>query len=80
MVRTCRSSHPSRVLVGPLLAYLDVLQREEPSRPVLVVLSEFVPRHWWENLLHNWTAAPEAPTTFAAEHHRRRRALITWAS
>ena len=23
---------------------------------VLVVLSEFVPRHWWENLLHNQTA------------------------
>ena len=47
---------PYRALVGPLLAYLDVLQRHDPSRPVLVVLSEFVPRHWWENLLHNQTA------------------------
>jgi hypothetical protein len=33
-----------------------VLQRHDPNRPVLVVLSEFVPRHWWENLLHNQTA------------------------
>jgi hypothetical protein len=47
---------PYRALVGPLLAYLDVLQRHDPSRPVLVVLSEFVPRHWWENLLHHQTA------------------------
>jgi amino acid transporter len=47
---------PYRALVGPLLAYLDVLQRHDRSRPVLVVLSEFVPRHWWENLLHNQTA------------------------
>ncbi|MEO8246122.1 MAG: APC family permease [Chloroflexota bacterium] len=47
---------PYRALVGPLMAYLDVLQRQDPSRPVLVVLSEFVPRHWWENLLHNQTA------------------------
>jgi hypothetical protein len=47
---------PYRALIGPLLAYLDVLQRHDPSRPVLVVLSEFVPRHWWENLLHNQTS------------------------
>jgi hypothetical protein len=47
---------PYRALIGPLLAYLDVLQRQAPSRPVLVILSEFVPRHWWEHLLHNQTA------------------------
>jgi amino acid transporter len=47
---------PYRALIGPLLAYLDVLQRHDPERPVLVVLNELVPRHWWENLLHNQTA------------------------
>jgi amino acid transporter len=47
---------PYRALIGPLLAYMNVLQRQDPSRPILVVLSEFVPRHWWENLLHNQTA------------------------
>ncbi|HET8570754.1 MAG TPA: amino acid permease, partial [Candidatus Limnocylindria bacterium] len=47
---------PYRALIGPLLAYLDALQRQDPSRPVLVILSEFVPRHWWELLLHNQTA------------------------
>jgi hypothetical protein len=38
------------------MAYLDVVQHRDPGRPVLVVLSEFVPRHWWEHLLHNQTA------------------------
>jgi amino acid transporter len=47
---------PYRALIGPLLAYMDALQRQDPSRPVLVVLSELVPRHWWEMLLHNQTA------------------------
>ena len=47
---------PYRALIGPLLAYMDALQRQAPNRPMLVVLSEFVPKHWWENLLHNQTA------------------------
>jgi hypothetical protein len=47
---------PYRALIGPLLAYMDALQRQDPSRAVLVVLSEIVPRHWWENLLHNQTS------------------------
>ena len=47
---------PYRALIGPLLAYMDALQRQSPDQPILVVLAEFVPRHWWENLLHNQTA------------------------
>jgi hypothetical protein len=44
---------PYRALMGPLLRYMDALQAQDPSRPVVIVLSEIVPRHWWENLLHN---------------------------
>jgi amino acid transporter len=47
---------PYRALVGPLLRYMDALQSLHPTRPVVVVLSEVVPRHWWENLLHNQTS------------------------
>ncbi|HEX2884687.1 MAG TPA: APC family permease [Candidatus Limnocylindria bacterium] len=47
---------PYRALIGPLLAYMDALQRQAPERPIVVVLSELVPRHWWENVLHNQTA------------------------
>ena len=47
---------PYRALIGPLLRYLDALQRQDPDRRLLVVLSEVVPQHWWDNLLHNQTA------------------------
>ncbi len=44
------------MLITPLLAYLDALERQDPSRTTTVVLSEFLPRHFWEYLLHNQTA------------------------
>ncbi|MBI2863216.1 MAG: APC family permease [Chloroflexi bacterium] len=47
---------PYRVLISPLMAYIDALDRQEPKRPITVVLSEFVPRHLWEYILHNQTA------------------------
>jgi amino acid transporter len=47
---------PYRALLGPLVRYLDALQRQDPGRRLLVVLSEVVPRHWWDNLLHNQTS------------------------
>jgi amino acid transporter len=47
---------PYRALMGPLLRYMDALQAQAPDRPIMVVLSEVVPRHWWENLLHNQTS------------------------
>jgi amino acid transporter len=47
---------PYRALVGPLLAYMDALQHQAPERPIVVVLAEFITRHWWERPLHNQTA------------------------
>jgi len=47
---------PYRALGNPLLAYLDTLDREDPGRPITVVLSEYVPAHWWEWFLHNQLA------------------------
>ncbi len=47
---------PYRSLVSPLLAYIDAVDKGDRHRPVMVVLSEFVPRHWWEWILHNQTA------------------------
>ena len=52
---------PYRALTGPLLAYLDVLdlaQAPEADVPItIVVIPEFVPRHWWERLLYNQSTA-----------------------
>jgi amino acid transporter len=47
---------PYRSLLRPLLAYIDAIDKGDKRRPVMVILSEFVPRHWWEFPLHNQTA------------------------
>ena len=47
---------PYRLLLPPLLAYVDALRDTHPDDNLLVVLPEFVPKHWWENILHNQTA------------------------
>jgi amino acid transporter len=47
---------PYRSLLTPLLRYIDALDQGDPERPIIVVLAEFVPRHWWDALLHNQTA------------------------
>ena len=48
---------PYRALTGPLLAYLDVLDRAWPDdkeKPItFVVIPEFVARTWWERILYN---------------------------
>lgn len=46
---------PYRRLVRPLLYYIDAVHSLDAARPVAVVLAEFVPRRWWEHLLHNLT-------------------------
>jgi len=46
---------PYRSLVAPLLRYIDAIDKSD-DRPITVVVSEFVPRHWWEWLLHSQTA------------------------
>jgi hypothetical protein len=50
---------PVRSLLGPLLAYVDRLQRDVRAGHVAVVtvlLPEYIPAHWWEHLLHTQTA------------------------
>ena len=59
---------PYRALVGPLFAYLDVLDQSWPpdkEAPVtFVVIPEYVASSWWERILYNQSA------------NRMRRALI----
>ncbi len=47
---------PYRQLIGPLVTYLDVME-PDPDAITIVVVPEFVVRHWWERVLHNRTAA-----------------------
>jgi amino acid transporter len=51
---------PYRALVGPMLAYLDVLDEtwphDKPEPITFVVIPEFVARSWWERILYNQSA------------------------
>jgi hypothetical protein len=51
---------PYRALAGPLIAYLDVLDRAWPpdkEDPItFVVIPEYVARSWWERILYNQSA------------------------
>ncbi|MBI2325039.1 MAG: amino acid permease, partial [Chloroflexi bacterium] len=46
---------PFRALLQPLLRYIERVDERDP-RPITVVLAEYVPRHWWEFVLHSQTA------------------------
>ena len=47
---------PYRSLLRPLLDYLDQIQARGDDQVVTIVLPEFLPRHWWQHVLHNQTA------------------------
>jgi amino acid transporter len=63
---------PYRALVGPLTAYLDVLDLAWPpdkEAPVtIVVLPEYVARHWWDRLLYNQSAKRLKSALVGREH------------
>jgi amino acid transporter len=48
---------PYRSILGPLLDYIEHLQEKGGENHVVtVVLPEFLPARWWQQLLHNQTA------------------------
>ncbi len=47
---------PFRSLLRPLMMYIAAMQEAHPADVIMVVLPEYVPAHWWEQLLHNQTA------------------------
>jgi hypothetical protein len=49
-------SSPYRSLLRPLLDYIDQIQAGGDDQMVTIVLPEFLPRHWWQHILHNQTA------------------------
>lgn len=47
---------PYRSLLRPLLSYIDHIQACGKDQMVTIVLPEFLPRRWWQHILHNQTA------------------------
>ena len=49
-------SSPYRSVLGPLFEYLGRIKARDPHGVITIVIPEFVPRHWWQHVLHNQTA------------------------
>src|SRR3989454_848734 len=47
---------PYRSLLRPLLDYIDQIQSRGDEQMVTIVLPEFLPRRWWQHIVHNQTA------------------------
>ena len=47
---------PYRELVGPVLRYIEDVDREYKNDTITVIIPEFVVSHWWEHILHNQSA------------------------
>jgi amino acid transporter len=48
---------PYRLLLEPLLKYIEEISNQcQPNEVVTVVVPQFVPKHWYHNLLHTQTA------------------------
>ena len=63
---------PYRAVVSPVVAYLDVLDQAWPpdkEAPItIVVLPEYVARHWWDRVLYNQTARRMKAALVGREH------------
>ncbi|MBI1880524.1 MAG: APC family permease [Chloroflexi bacterium] len=56
-VRLVILDSPYRLLLEPLLDYINQIDaRRQPNEIITIVVPQFVPRHWWHNLLHTQTA------------------------
>jgi amino acid transporter len=63
---------PYRAVISPMVAYLDVLDQAWPpdrEAPItIVVLPEYVARHWWERILYNQTSKRLKAALVGREH------------
>ncbi|MEW5956784.1 MAG: APC family permease [Chloroflexota bacterium] len=48
---------PYRLLLEPILEYIEkILAQCQPNELLTIIVPQFVPKHWWHNLLHTQTA------------------------
>jgi amino acid transporter len=63
---------PFRAVISPVVAYLDILDQAWPpdkEAPVtIVVLPEYVAKHWWDRVLYNQTAKRLKAALVGREH------------
>ena len=63
---------PYRAVISPVVAYLDILDQAWPpdkeAPMTIVVLPEYVARHWWDRMLYNQTAKRLKSALVGREH------------
>lgn len=63
---------PYRAVISPVVAYLDILDQAWPpdkeAPMTIVVLPEYVARHWWDRMLYNQTAKRLKSALIGREH------------
>ncbi len=56
-VRLVILDSPYRLLLEPLLDYIQqIADQRQPNEAITIVVPQFVPRHWWNNVLHTQAA------------------------
>lgn len=56
-VRLVILDSPYRMLIEPLLRYIEeIIAQRQYNETITIIVPQFVPRHWWTNLLHAQTA------------------------
>ena len=56
-VRLVILDSPYRLLIEPLLAYINKVDAQrQPNEVMSIIVPQFVPKHWWANALHAQTA------------------------
>ena len=56
-VRLVILESPYRLLLEPLLEHIEeIAAHRQPNEIITIIVPQFVPRHWWHNLLHAQTA------------------------
>lgn len=56
-VRLVILDSPYRLLLEPLLGYIqEIATQRQPNETITIIVPQFVPRHWWSNLLHTQAA------------------------
>jgi hypothetical protein len=57
-VRLVILDSPFRLLLEPVIEYVEMVDDAlQPNETLTIVVPQFVPRHWWENLLHTQAAS-----------------------
>ena len=52
-VRLVILESPYRLLFEPLLEYIEeIAEQRQPNETLTIIVPQFVPKHWYNNLLH----------------------------